>query len=189
MPVFKYKMDAGVNIVAILRELLMEYSRVSIPCMGSFIASYHPASPSDDKKLLLPPCKEVIFNPKEIWNDERLERKLAQNISCSLAKAQEQVALWVDNLCFRLAIERLVQVEGLGTFTLSDSDQIGFTFEKNINLLKEAYGLGAVPFSYIPVTTSATAKNVQPKKRSYAWLIFIIILVAVATVVVLLYKK
>ncbi len=128
------------NIAGILYDLLREHSRISVPCLGSFVAEYHSATVANDHSRINPPFKKITFSPQEIWNDERLERELANRAGCTIAEAREKVAFWVDELCFKLGVERKVRLDNLGYLTISSNNQVSFTLNAGLNLLKDAYG-------------------------------------------------
>lgn len=184
-----------VNIATILYDLLREHSRISVPCLGSFVAEYHSATPANDRKRLYPPFKEITFSPQEIWNDERLERELANRSGCTIAEAREKVAFWVDELCFKLGLERKVRLDNLGYLTISDDNQVSFTLDNGINLLKEAYGLTPVDVKDVPkVEPEAKEPEKQPKKglrklRHYDWIIFIGVVLVIAVLLAVYYNK
>lgn len=140
----------------------------------------------------MPPFKEIIFNPQEIWNDERLERMLADRIGCTIAEAREKVAFWVDELCFKLATERMVALDKLGVLNISGDNQVTFTLNSNVNMLDEAYGLPPLKLDKaLPdkVEIPESIPTYEPKKRSYAWLIFLGVVFAVAGLLVLYYNS
>ncbi|MDR0385841.1 MAG: hypothetical protein LBH60_07165, partial [Prevotellaceae bacterium] len=85
-------MDSGA-VVILLKDLIMEYSRVSLPCLGSFMSEYSPAIISDGK--IHPPSKKVVFHQNEIWNDEKLENRIAETNSVSIGVAKEELAFWI----------------------------------------------------------------------------------------------
>ncbi len=187
-------MAGEINIAAILYDLLKEHGRISVPCLGSFVAKYHSAEASDDRKRIYPPFKEVTFSPQEIWNDERLERELANRAGCTIAEAREKVAFWVDDLCFKLGVERKVRLDNLGYLTISNNNQVSFTLDIGLNLLKDAYGLTAVDVKDVPEIIpeeegQINPSIVKPKKRRYDWIIFVGVVVVVAILLAIYYNK
>ncbi|MDR0659930.1 MAG: hypothetical protein LBG19_03830 [Prevotellaceae bacterium] len=183
-----------VNIAAILYDLLREYGRISVPCLGSFVAEYHSAEASVNRKQIYPPFKEITFSSQEIWNDERLERELANRTGCTIAEAREQVAFWVDELCFKLGVERKVGLDNLGYLTISSGNQVSFTLDKGINLLKEAYGLTPVEVKDVPKVMFEEEGQFKPsiakrRKVHYDWIIFIGVVIVVAVLLAIYYNK
>ena len=184
-----------INIAAILYDLLREHSRISVPCLGSFVAEYNSAEASQDRRRVYPPFKAIHFSSQEIWNDERLERELANRVGCTIAEAREKVAFWVDELCFKLGVERRVKLEMLGYLTISNDNQVSFTLEAELNLLKDAYGLTSVEAKDVPEVIHKEDEPETPpekpalKKRRYDWVVFIAVVVAAAVLLAVYYNK
>ena len=183
-----------ISIADILYDLLREHGRISVPCLGSFVAEYHSAEASGNRKHIYPPFKEVTFSSQEIWNDERLERELANRSECTIAEAREKVAFWVDELCFKLGVERKVRLDKLGYLTISNDNQVSFTLDQGLNLLKDAYGLTSVDVKDVPEIDPEEENLikpsiVKPKKRRYDWIVFIGVVVVVAVLLAIYYNR
>jgi hypothetical protein len=128
-------------IVILLKDLIMEYNRVSLPCLGSFLSEYSPAVINGDK--IYPPSKSVVFHQNEIWNDEKLENRIAQINNVSIGVAKEELAFWIDNICVLLATGEEVLLPELGRLYVSKQAKLMFEQESD-NLLLESFGLEPV---------------------------------------------
>jgi hypothetical protein len=128
-------------IVILLKDLIMEYNRVSLPCLGSFLSEYAPAAIADGK--IYPPSKSVVFHQNEIWNDEKLENRISQVNNMSIGVAKEELAFWIDNMCVLLATGEEVLLPGLGRLYVSKQAKLMFERESE-NLLLESFGLEPV---------------------------------------------
>jgi hypothetical protein len=141
-------MDNGA-IVLLLKELIMEHNRVSLPCLGSFLSEYSPAVIT--KGTIYPPSKTVIFHQNEIWNDEKLENRIAQVNNVSIGVAKEKLAFWIDNICVLLATGEEVLLPGLGRLYISK--QAKLMFEQDLdNLLPDSFGLEPVDIQLAGLT-------------------------------------
>jgi hypothetical protein len=119
----------------------MEYNRVSLPCLGSFLSEYSPAFVSDG--VIYPPSKVVVFHQNEIWNDEKLEHRIANVNNVSIGVAKEKLTFWIDNICVLLATGESVSLQGLGRLYVSKHAKLIFEQESD-NLLMESFGLEPV---------------------------------------------
>jgi hypothetical protein len=128
-------------IVILLKELIMEYHRVSLPCLGSFLSEYSPAVISGN--TIYPPSKLVVFHQNEIWNDEKLENRIVQVNNVSIGVAKEELAFWIDNICVLLATGEEILLPGLGRMFVSKQAKLTFKQESD-NLLIESFGLEPV---------------------------------------------
>jgi hypothetical protein len=175
-------------VAKLLIELLFEYNRVSLPCLGSFIGQYKPSDFSSDKKNIHPPSKQIEFHQNEIWNDEHLEKLIAQYHNISLGNAKEKLAFWVDNVCAELSMKKTVKLPLFGEFMVSYGNRLKFIQYNEQNLLVEAFGLETVKINKPQVLSTAnlpaatiqgSAKtnnnkeennNLHIKKRLWLWL-------------------
>lgn len=137
---------------SLLSELMIEYNRVSLPCLGSFLGQHAPARLSEDGAMMLPPAKRINFHQNEIWNDEKLEKLIARRRKISLGKAKELVAFWIDDICLSLSTGNEVVLEGLGTFRVTADNKLVFEQQLTHNFLLESFGLEAV---VLPVRQTA----------------------------------
>ena len=141
-------------VSSLLKELMTEYNRVSLPCLGSFLGQYKPAYLSDDGKIM-PPSKKIAFHQNEIWNDEKLEKLIARREKISLGEAKEKLAFWIDEICVMLATGEQVELPGMGRLRVADRSRLVFE-QDSPNLLRESFGLA-------PVSLIADSAFVAPK--------------------------
>jgi hypothetical protein len=174
-------------IVTLLKELIMEYDRVSLPCLGSFLSEYSPAAISDGK--ICPPSKSIVFHQNEIWNDEKLENRIAQVNNISLGMAKEELAFWIDNICVLLATGEEVSLSGLGRLYVSKQAKLMFEQESE-NLLLDSFGLEPVDIQVPELTETefdefiAHSKNRKKQSETNGWLIGVLIIALLAAVAV-----
>jgi hypothetical protein len=179
----------GDIIVILLKELIMEYNRVSLPCLGSFLSEYSPAIIS--KGAIYPPSKAIVFHQNEIWNDEKLEHRIATVNNVSIGMAKEELAFWIDNVCVLLATGEEVSLPGLGRMYVSKQAKLLFDQEP-CNLLMESFGLEPVDMQIAELTendldelvdTALAVKQQEPKRSGTKGLFAgVIIITALALV-------
>lgn len=149
-------------VSTLLSELMTEYNRVSLPCLGSFLGQYAPARLSDDGTMMLPPSKRIDFHQNEIWNDEKLEKLIAHRQRISLGKAKEMVAFWIDDICLSLSSGKEVELDGLGKFSVNTDNKLIFEQQLSQNLLLESFGLEAVVLPVRKKAIQPIAPAVRP---------------------------
>jgi hypothetical protein len=150
-------------IVLLLKELIMEHNRVSLPCLGSFLSEYSPAVIVDG--IVYPPSKTVVFHQNEIWNDEKLENHIALINKMSLGAAKEELAFWIDNICVLLATGEEVLLPGLGRLYVSKQAKLIFEQESD-NLLMESFGLEPVNIEIAELTGNELDKPVVANDKT-----------------------
>jgi hypothetical protein len=173
------------TIVMLLKDLIMEYNRVSLPCLGSFLSEYSPAFVSDS--IIYPPSKAVFFHQNEIWNDEKLEHRIADINNVSIGVAKEELAFWIDNICVLLATGEEVSLPGLGRLYVSKQAKLMFEQESD-NLLMESFGLKPVNIQTDGLTeneldelvvTPASTKEIKHKHFGTKGLIAGVLIIAI----------
>jgi hypothetical protein len=181
----------GDAIVILLKELIMEYNRVSLPCLGSFLSEYSPAVISEG--AIYPPSKAIVFHQNEIWNDEKLENRIATVNSVSIGVAKEELAFWIDNVCVLLATGEEVSLPGLGRLYVSKQAKLLFEQESH-NLLMESFGLEPINIQNAELTENELdelidtpdAKEKEPKRPGTKGLTAGVIIIAVFALVSIL---
>lgn len=184
--------DEDNAIIVLLKELIMECDRVSLPCLGSFLSEYSSATMLDGR--MYPPSKSIVFHQNEIWNDEKLENRIAQVNNVSIGVAKEELAFWIDNICVLLATGEEVLLQGLGRLYVSKQAKLMFEQESE-NLLTESFGLEAVDIQTFELTDAelnepAIEETDREKKHRINGLItgVIIITVLAAAAILAIFK-
>ncbi|HOY51599.1 MAG TPA: hypothetical protein PLX49_07520, partial [Prolixibacteraceae bacterium] len=134
-----------------IRELLEDHDFVILPGAGAFMASYRPAQPDETGKMLLPPSRELYFNPELKMNDGLLPGYVMRQAEVTLREARKMVSEYVDDLLYHLDRDGQVTLEHLGTLTKRE-EEIAFTPLGALRQLPAAYGL-------IPVAMDAATPN------------------------------
>ncbi|MDR2467109.1 MAG: hypothetical protein LBD35_06915 [Prevotellaceae bacterium] len=178
------------TIVGLLKDLIMEHNRVSLPCLGSFTSEYSPSYIVDG--IIYPPSKSIVFYQNEILNDEKLEKRLARYNRESIGVAKEKIAFWIDNICVLLATGEDVFLPGLGKLYVSNQSKLMFE-QSSENMLLDSYGL--FPVEIRPVNRLTYKPPIQKRKsdisgRRLFVILALFLLAATAIIIALqLYKS
>ena len=131
-----------INLLSeLLKELILEHDRVSLPGMGSFISEAAPSVFSDRASVIHPPFKRILFRSREIWNDELLEKKYSELLNIPLEDAKFTIAEFIDDLRRDLEMAKILELPGLGTIRLNERSGYSFVIHKDVLINKDAYGL------------------------------------------------
>jgi nucleoid DNA-binding protein len=129
------------ELSVILLELLQHHYRVSLPGIGSFLVTDQPASFDEQRNVMLPPSKKIIFSKKETWNDGLLEATYAARFGLSEHEAQERVRHLMMDIRFDLDDKGKVNFPNLGCLRQGKHNSIDLEQKNN---LSEALGLTTV---------------------------------------------
>ena len=148
-----------------ITNLLYDHDCVTIPGFGSFIINEHSAKYVDKENKFYPPGKYVSFNPLIKSNDGLLANYISSKKSISyeesLKKIQSRVVKWE-----KILSQENLYVQGIGEFILNDSENIIFTADKNLNFLKESFGLRPIKVQMLEKSVLTYDKKTLEKYNS-----------------------
>ena len=178
----------------LIRSLLMQHNRVSLPGLGSFIAEDQPSELTDEGRLINAPTRIVTFSVKETWNDEVLEKAYATELEGAmleleddsapqeqpqnkengasklfLEQAKREVASFVATIESQLQSSGTFQFPGFGTMTMEGKRQdITFLKSTDCDLAPDGFGLTSVSVKPLPAPSRSQKPLInkpKPPKR------------------------
>jgi len=136
--------QSEVNIWNLVKSLLNNYNCVIVPGLGGFIAQQESAVIDPVSMVINPPAKHITFNAQLLLNDGLLATQVANYLKINYVDAIKIVEIEIINFHQSLKIRNLFQIDGLGIFTINNSDNLLFSPEKNANFLMNSFGLDSV---------------------------------------------
>ncbi len=146
-----------------ISELLYDHDCVIVPSFGGFLASYAPARIHPTQHTLSPPSKKIAFNVFLKQNDGLLANHISGQEKLSYNEALVQIEQYVNRCQGELAEGRKLVVERIGTFYFDSERNLQFDPVKNINYLRDAFGLGTV--QYLPVKREDQRERVEKQLK------------------------
>jgi hypothetical protein len=154
-----------VQLSKAITNLLYDHDCVTIPDFGSFIINELSAKYIDKENKFYPPGKYVSFNPLIKSNDGLLAKYISRKESISyeesLKKIHSRVVKWK-----KILSQENLYVQGIGEFILNDSENIIFTADKNLNFLKESFGLRPIKVQMLEKSVLTYDKKTLEKYNS-----------------------
>lgn len=151
-----------VNLLAdLLRELIIENDRVSLPGMGSFVTETAPSVFSDRASIIHPPFRRVMFRSREVWNDELLEKRYAQVMNIPAYKSKSEIETFINGVRRDLEMTRVLELPGFGTIRLNERNGYNFVLNNDVLISKETYGLE--PLNIKILSKSGVVENIKSK--------------------------
>lgn len=126
---------------SILRELILEHDRVSLPGMGSFIAEMAPSVFSDKAMVIHPPFRRILFRTSEVWNDELLESRYAAERGISENEATAEISVFVKMMKIELNSTKHYKIPDFGSMRATEQNDYFFVAEKGLFNYLEGFGL------------------------------------------------
>lgn len=155
-----------ISIVEHIEYLAALHDCVVIPEWGAFIAHYTPASfAADDAATVLPPRRELVFNPDITHNDGLLASSLVRREGVSFDEAVRVIAANVTVFRQIIADGSELPIGHLGYFSTGDEGTMQFHPFSFGKVGWEFYGLRQFTFSTLAtniVSMQPTAPSITP---------------------------
>lgn len=125
-------------------NLLYRNDCVIVPGLGAFITRRVSSSYDEQRGLMLPPRKEVAFNPDLRHTDGLLADFLvSQGEADDYAEAQAKIDFFVSDVMEKVGQGAAYMMPQLGSLTIIDG-RLSFSPAQGLNALVESYGLAPV---------------------------------------------
>lgn len=128
-----------ISIIQHIQYLIVCHDCVVVPGLGAFVAQHIPASISPDGCSILPPSRELSFNPLLTHDDGLLVNSITRREGVSYECGRSAVSREVELIHRRLRHEGTLLLDRVGTLTLSGHGLMEFTPEKVNGVANLAY--------------------------------------------------
>lgn len=145
-------------------SLLYHHDCVILPGLGGFVARHVPSGTDLNRELILPPCKNILFNKNLINNDGLLCNYVVEQAQCSYPEAVKIVEEYVQELKKTLTQKHRFEIEHLGALYYDHENNVQFQALADINYLIDSFGL--VPVKARPlIQIAAEIKTLETNDR------------------------
>lgn len=153
-----------------IKELVLENDRVSLPGLGVFVCEYVPASFSDKGFVINPPYKRIYFRSKK-EDDGLLVSFYAGKNGVDMDVAEKFVEDAVSDIRQELESKRSVEFPELGKLRSTKENTLFFVADQDLDIYPDGFGLVSVSLKSsesedipesVPVTPAAPAAPVTP---------------------------
>lgn len=163
------------NLSPVIRELLLHKEKLVIPDFGTFAVIHHPAEISNKTNLLIPPSKEIVFDPAVKSGDDTLAELVMKRYSLTREEALEAIGEFIRSTEDQVTSSGSALIEGLGNLTRDNTGNMTFTPVTELINLTGAFGL---PTINIPLPR--VVHKPPPSRKASRWWIPASIVVVVA---------
>ena len=150
-----------------IKELVLENDRVSLPGLGVFVCEYVPASFSDKGFVINPPYKRIYFRSKK-EDDGLLVSFYAGKNGVDMDVAEKFVEDAVSDIRQELESKRSVEFPELGNLRSTKEKTLFFVADQDLDIYPDGFGLVSVSLKSsetedipesVPVTPAAPAAS------------------------------
>jgi len=138
-----------INLELLIHDLLLNNDCIVIPNFGAFVCNYKSAVIESNKSLILPPSKEITFNPLLTKNDGILSTKIAQILKCSYPEALQYIENHIHFWKISLQNHNYLELNELGSFRVDENNKWIFTQNNELNFWDDAYALSPIKINPI----------------------------------------
>jgi len=132
------------TIANYISDLLYRYECVIIPDFGGFVTNVKSAKLNTQTNTFYPPYKALSFNSNLIQNDGLLVSYIAKAEKCTYNQAVSILEKTVNNWKQSLDIDKVIEIDRIGSLTLNNQNKIVFEPQLSVNYLTASYGLSNV---------------------------------------------
>lgn len=196
-------------ISELIKELITENDRVSLPGMGSFVVEPAPSVFSDKATILHPPFRRVLFRSKETWNDGLLEERYSQKSGLKPEKAKIELGLFIASVNTELDIKKRVDFPELGYLRINERGTTSFVVDQDLFISKDSFGLEPIKLKILEkegsveqlksrrlkifseeeiikkLSSERRASNFVIQKSALKWMIIILVVVILIALLVI----
>ncbi len=154
-----------VNLLSqLLKELILDNDRVSLPGMGSFIADIAPAHFSEDGKTISPPFRRIFFRCTELWNDELVEKYYAEKMNVERDSIKAELNEFFEKFRLDLNVRKSIELPGFGKMRSTKEGNIYFVAEKGLDIYANAFGLEPISLKVLDLTGGGGKKKKEAQE-------------------------
>ena len=127
-----------------VRELILDNDKVSLPGLGSFVTESVPASFSNDGYAIRPPYRKVYFR-RNVAENELLARAYSKASGMSLNSSEAELREFVLEMKAVLDRQKVIIFPGLGKLRATQENNYFFVTDDNIDICPEYNLLEVLP--------------------------------------------
>ena len=126
-----------------VRELILDHDRVTLPGLGTFVAELVPASFSDKGYTINPPYRRLSFRPSK-EEDNLLANLYSRSNNVDEDVAQRIISDFVGEMKEVLQEKKVVVFPALGRLRATRENNFFFVSDEDIDIYPEGFGLAPV---------------------------------------------
>lgn len=140
---------------ALLPGMFLDYDCVIIPELGGFVCNERTAWYDEDKEEMVPPSRDVLFNPNLVYNDGLLAQEIMRAKGMDYTEAMKLVASEARNMIEALKSGRPIEIPRLGRLYTSDDGVVRFLPDAELVRMLGSFGHARIPLATLEITSDA----------------------------------
>ena len=155
------------QLCKLIRDIILEEDRVSLPGLGTLVAEVVPATFTDRGYTINPPYRHLSFIPTP-GSDKLLVKRLAKSEGVKEAVAEEELNRFLAQLKEVLKARKAVVLPGLGKLRATKENHFFFVPDQQLDIYPEGFGLASLSLKNHEETAEEIADAVSDLAEAMA---------------------
>lgn len=138
---------------ALLPGMFLDYDCVIIPELGGFVCNERTAWYDEDKEEMVPPSRDVLFNPNLVYNDGLLAQEIMRAKGMDYTEAMKLVASEASDMIEALKSGRPIEIPRLGRLYTSDDGLVRFLPDAELVRMLGSFGHARIPLATLKMAS------------------------------------
>ena len=151
---------------ALLPGMFFDYDCVIIPGFGGFVCNERPAWYDDDKEEMVPPSRDVLFNPNLTHNDGLLAQEIIRSTGVSYSEALKLAEEEAQFISSELKRGNSVEITGVGRLYSGDDGVNRFAPNAELARTLGSFGHSRIPLAKLQSNTEVKPESNKDKETS-----------------------
>ena len=150
------------DVLKVLPGMFWDHDCVMLPGLGGFVCNPRSAWYDETKRQIVPPSRDVLFNPRLTTNDGVVANELMAKHGLAYGEALKAVESLVDHVLAGLDKGETVEMPGLGKLYREEDQQLRFMADVEFEQMLQSFGHASIPLA----AREAVRVDVAPKAAS-----------------------
>ena len=151
------------DVLKVLPGLFWDHDCVMLPGMGGFVCNPRSAWYDEAKRQIVPPSRDVLFNPRLTTNDGVLANELMAKHGILYPDAIQAVEGLVQCIQDALNDGQPFQLPGLGKLYKEEDGQLRFMADAEFERMLRSFGHASIPLVARSISAPVAAPVVAPQ--------------------------
>ena len=148
------------DVLKVLPGLFWDHDCVMLPGLGGFVCNPRSAWYDEAKRQIVPPSRDVLFNPRLTTNDGVLANEVMAKHGILYPDAIQAVEGLVQHVQEALNSGQPFQLPGLGKLYKEEDGQLRFMADAEFERMLQSFGHASIPL--VPRATTAPIAAPEP---------------------------
>ena len=151
---------------ALLPGMFLDYDCVIIPGFGGFVCNERPAWYDDEKEEMVPPSRDVLFNPNLTHNDGLLAQEIIRLTGLTYTEAMSLAETEAEFIASELKAGNTVEIAGVGRLYSSEDGINRFAPAAELVRTLSSFGHSRIPLAKLKPAQQPIQQQGQDKEET-----------------------